>query len=580
MSWRGQGGKRAKGRRGDQDPELDNTAWLAELEREAAAHADDDEDDWASTLRGRRPANQPPPTSAPSPPDPGWLPPSHHPFQDAAPGDPAPAAGDPGSGYGGGPGGAGPEPTSYGAGSGGGGGSNSPSPEPDLWAVDPGPQDPASTPDPDWSWRPAAADAFEGSGQADPDPGWERYGQGDRPDPGPEAFGDPRQGAGSSWDEPGTDSGSWSDPRGGGWQSAGVETPTGAWDAGQPLGREPDYPALFGELYRRSAAQQDPIWEAPPAEPLPEQGAPESPSGGWPFEETTQSWEPSDRSFIWPSDELPASQAEWDQPGSASWMDDPQPATAPEPDQTAAWGGPGSSAWEEAAPEPAPEPRSSLWGSQPGGGNGVAPPAPPVGPPATGPPPDDWAAAIPTDVPAARRAADPSATQVWRPDVADAEPGVPLGPGSRSPRPSGGQAPPGQGTGRRATRSQSPAPGAPTAGPAGTIPGTPPYGAQGAAPPGTPGAPPGATRRRRRTPATEAQGGPGGTSMELDEEARAARRMAPVDTGEARRKRPAGERQARAWPRVVAVISWIVLVMVLCWYYVFPWLERVLPENF
>jgi hypothetical protein len=68
--------------------------------------------------------------------------------------------------------------------------------------------------------------------------------------------------------------------------------------------------------------------------------------------------------------------------------------------------------------------------------------------------------------------------------------------------------------------------------------------------------------------------------MEVDEEAGAARRMAPVDTGKARRKRPAGERQARAWPRVVAVISWIVLVMVLCWYYVFPWLERVLPENF
>jgi hypothetical protein len=30
----------------------------------------------------------------------------------------------------------------------------------------------------------------------------------------------------------------------------------------------------------------------------------------------------------------------------------------------------------------------------------------------------------------------------------------------------------------------------------------------------------------------------------------------------------------------VAVIAWIVLLMVLCWYYVFPWLERVLPENF
>jgi hypothetical protein len=47
-----------------------------------------------------------------------------------------------------------------------------------------------------------------------------------------------------------------------------------------------------------------------------------------------------------------------------------------------------------------------------------------------------------------------------------------------------------------------------------------------------------------------------------------------------RRDRPAGERQARTWPRIVAVISWIVLVMVVCWFYVFPWLERVLPENF
>jgi hypothetical protein len=56
--------------------------------------------------------------------------------------------------------------------------------------------------------------------------------------------------------------------------------------------------------------------------------------------------------------------------------------------------------------------------------------------------------------------------------------------------------------------------------------------------------------------------------------------VAPIDTGKGRRNRQDGERQARAWPRVVAVISWIVLVMVLCWYYVFPWLERVLPENF
>ena len=67
MSWRGQGGKRAKGRRGDQDPELDNTAWLAELEREAA-QADEDEDDWASTLRSRRGAGE----RSPGPPSPGY----------------------------------------------------------------------------------------------------------------------------------------------------------------------------------------------------------------------------------------------------------------------------------------------------------------------------------------------------------------------------------------------------------------------------------------------------------------------------------------------------------------------------
>jgi hypothetical protein len=60
-----------------------------------------------------------------------------------------------------------------------------------------------------------------------------------------------------------------------------------------------------------------------------------------------------------------------------------------------------------------------------------------------------------------------------------------------------------------------------------------------------------------------------------EEEPAEVRRKSP-----ARRNRPAGERQARAWPRIVAIISWIVLVMVVCWFYVFPWLERVLPESF
>ncbi len=34
------------------------------------------------------------------------------------------------------------------------------------------------------------------------------------------------------------------------------------------------------------------------------------------------------------------------------------------------------------------------------------------------------------------------------------------------------------------------------------------------------------------------------------------------------------------WPKVIALISWIILLMVLCWFYVFPFLERILPENF
>jgi hypothetical protein len=53
-------------------------------------------------------------------------------------------------------------------------------------------------------------------------------------------------------------------------------------------------------------------------------------------------------------------------------------------------------------------------------------------------------------------------------------------------------------------------------------------------------------------------------------------------TGTARRVQPRGEYPGRhsSWPRVVALISWIVLLMVLCWFYVFPWLERILPENF
>ena len=349
MAWRGQGGgKRAKGRRGDQDPELDNTAWLAELEREAAAQADDDdEDDWASTLRGRRssgPTSPPPP--APGAPDPGWAP------SDPAPappsdyrhlgGDPVPAPGDPI-----------PRPVD-------------PDPRPAGTAPGPGgplPRPAGTAPRPRLvvaasrlrGLRRARRPGGPGTGGAGPLRG---AGAGrPTPTPDPAAFGEPRRdaGSGTDWDGPAGDQGD------GGWRSAGVDTPTGTWSPVEPVGREPDYPALFGELYRRSAAQQDPIWEDAPDQPLPEPGQPDPAPSAWPFEETTQSWEPSDRSFIWPSDELPSTSAEWDQPTPRSSLDDPDPrphsgpsaqtaapaslrpdpVLPPEPDQTAAWPAPG-----------------------------------------------------------------------------------------------------------------------------------------------------------------------------------------------------------------------------------------------
>jgi hypothetical protein len=222
--------------------------------------------------------------------------------------------------------------------------------------------------------------------------------------------------------------------------------------------REPDYPALFGELNRRSAAQREALWDSAPApaqEPYDDPGSPDPPAPTWPFEESTGTWEPSDRSFIWPAEELPATSSEWE-PSTPSWLDEPtaQPPT-----------------WQ-AAPA------------------GTVPPAPPPAPP------DDWAAGIQSGVPPsapAGRAGDAAARQ-WRPDEAVyAEPAVPLG-------------------------------------------------ANGTAPPR-----------------------PSAERVQMTE---------PADHWELY------ERPRSSWPKVVAIVSWVVLLMVVCWFYVFPWLEQVLPENF
>jgi hypothetical protein len=464
VSWRGQGGgKRARSRRGDQDPELDNTAWLAELER-AAGEADDDEEeeeeeeDWASKLRRGRspgPPSSSPPPADPAPPLPGpppsaaepsWMPqaeppPTDHPLF-----------------------GMDPEPT-------GGSGSN-------LWDAGWDTQESPSTPDRDRGPDPTGLQppAFDQPGQAakaEPP----AFGEPGRVGQDPQEFGELRRGA----PDPGEP---WvgDDPDGGFWRSAGVDTPTGAWAPVEPADREPDYPALFGELYRRSSAQQDPIWEAPPvAEPLPEPSQPDPSGPGWPFQETTQTWEPSDRSFEWPAEELPSTSSDWE-PTPPSWLDDPSAQP---------------SAWSNPSP---PAPAVDNGGPPTQAFDNGFPAAEPQAPP----PPADWAAAIPADVPAARRAQPPDldqATRVWRPDEVAAEPAVPLG------------------MAERPAAAATPAP-----------------------------AEQAETRRTQRP--------------------------------EGRRIRQADDGPSRSWPRVVAVVSWIVLVMVVCWFYVFPWLERVLPENF
>jgi hypothetical protein len=450
MSWRGQG-RRARSRRGE-DAELENTAWLEELEK-AAAEQDPDEEEWASKLRRRRSGEPEPPPLPPDPPGRAQelpRPPADHdlsPYPPLGSEPPAPPPSTPA------PGPArepdyrlpGMEPDTRRQGGDWDAGWDAESPEragaaPDWAARDPSPGTAARADGADWTTRdpsPGSAGGAAAGGDwvpRDPSP------------PAPAAPG------------PGTDWPAW-EPEGAGepeWRPAGPDAATGAWSPAEPVGREPDYPALFGELNRRSAAQREGLWDSAPApaqEPYEDPGSPDPPAPAWPFEDTTGTWEPSDRSFIWPAEELPATSSEWE-PSTPSWLDEPtaQPPT-----------------WQ------------------------AADTAPPAAPPTA---PDDWAAGIQSGVPPATpagRAGDAAARQ-WRQDEAvHAEPAVPLD-------------------------------------------------ANGMAPP--------------RSSADHVQMAEPADHWELYERPRA------------------------RWPKVVAIVSWIVLLMVVCWFYVFPWLERVLPENF
>jgi len=61
-------------------------------------------------------------------------------------------------------------------------------------------------------------------------------------------------------------------------------------------------------------------------------------------------------------------------------------------------------------------------------------------------------------------------------------------------------------------------------------------------------------------------------------EGRAAQRQASRPEG--RRERQRDTRVRRRWPLRMAILAWLVLFAVVCWLYIFPWLEGVLPENF
>jgi hypothetical protein len=478
MSWRGPG-KRARGRRGDQDADLDSTAWLEELEKAAVEQddQDDQEEEWASKLRRRRSRSRSqepePPPRAPDPPGRAPELPRAPVAHDLSPYPPL--GGEP------------PPPPPSG-----------PAREPDYRLLGMEPDTPRRGGDWDAGWDTGSA-AREGAAAdwttRDPSPGAAGAGG----DPGtdwptwtPEGSGEPRGGAPVGWEGSGEPRGSggfgepqegppmerppvdWEGsggPQGGptnerapvdwegsdpGWQPAGPDAATGTWSPAEPVDREPDYPALFGELNRRKAAQREALWDGAPApEPYEEPASPDPPAPTWPFEDTTGSWEPSDRSFIWPAEELPAGTGDWE-PSTPSWLDEPaaQPPT-----------------WQAAPAD-------------------TATPGPPPAPP------DDWAAGIQSGVPPASPAgrAGDAATRAWRPDEAvGAEPAVPLGADGMPPQ--------------RSVADQ----------------------------------------------------------IQMTE---------PADHWEPY------ERPRSRWPKVVAIVSWIVLLMVVCWFYVFPWLERVLPENF
>jgi hypothetical protein len=312
--------------------------------------------------------------------------------------------------------------------------------------------------------------------------------------------------------DPGATAWSWETPQPAGYE-APYEAPRATWEPGlqaQPQG-------LSDQQFGSPAPweTEDPGFGAPPAaEPQPWDTASESEhwGGKWPFEETTQSWEPDDRSWLWPTQEAPSN--------TGSWEADP-----------------------------------SAWQGQPGQGQATSTPAGPGG---------------------------LGSTTAWAPGETTGQmygyPGTGEQPAHGDPaygyNPAG---PDPQGSGLGAS-----------AAPAGSGPwtdGSTRAWYEAEAPPSEPTSMLEGDDEQVVRLGRAADDDPMGLGRMDESRAQAARSMR---TEEARRVQPSADYSAAwqdrggrsSWPRVVALISWIILLMVVCWFYVFPWLERILPENF
>jgi hypothetical protein len=349
----------------------------------------------------------------------------------------------------------------------------------------------------------------------------------------------------------------------------------------------PDEAAGAWPRRRRSALPPIPTDQTPWAPDRPAAG-----DGGPSTEAWSMDDDPDDggqQTQAWPSTggrDEPEPAPGWDAlPQPEPWLPAPPPLTPPSR----------RGSWPPALGPGGPLPGEDVQATQawrPGPGPGLDP-APAAPPPRLGPgrrpdrptPPHAWAdpgAQGPTDrgrpapAPARRRGppAEPgAATQAWAPGPGGAH----AAPGGGPPRPGHGQASeqaPGQGPGWRPDeRGHPPEPGPPGQG------GQPPGGWQGV------------DHRARPQGGSNAYGGHQGGAPEWAPpwagRASATRGMGPgeqvVAPGRARRRQTAsgrGAREKKVWPRRAAILAAIVILMVVSWFWIFPWLETVLPSEY